>query len=465
MDLAAIARAMQARMDAPAGVDTDAVALLRPCGVQTDSRLLEPGELFFCIPGERFDGHDFAAQALEKGALAVVAERDVPLSERGVALKVDNVLAALGRLARAHRDAARAMVVGITGSSGKTTVKELLASICNRGGSTAKNHLNLNNQIGLPVSMLRASGEERFWVFEAGINYDGEMDILGSILAPDLALIVNVGGAHTRGLGGVDGVARNKTLLFKHLRPGGTAVYSADYPELVQAATAHAVNSVRFSIHSGGAPYVGRYLGPETQGRGCYYLEFEGRGLEVVLPWRGEFMAENAIAAAATAHLMGLDTTAIKTGLEATAPVEHRFQRIEAQGLLMVDDAYNANPFSMDKAIAGVLELARGRPLALVLGEMRELGGQAPAAHEQLGRLVAGSGATIFFWRGGHGEDVLQGLRDGGYDGRFVRVDETEAFLEQWRCMGLARGVVLFKGSRALRMEEFCEALRKELQA
>jgi len=465
MDLAAIVRAMQARLIAP---DAGAASGVRPAGVKTDSRKVAAGDLFFCIPGERFDGHDFAAQALEQGAVAVVAERDLDLP--GPVLRVDGVIAALGRLARAHRDAANAVVVGITGSAGKTTVKEMLAAICSQAGATAKNHLNLNNQIGLPFSMLQATGDERFWVFEAGISFEGEMDILGSILAPDVALITNVGGAHTEGLGGLDGVARNKAMLFKHLTPGGTAVYNADYPELLREAAHYGGSVVRFSVQ--GAPQGadgiccrGAYVGPEQGGKGRFLLDVAGEHLHLTLPWRGGFMAENAVAAAAAAHVLGIPVEQIKAGLESASPSEHRFQRYEANGLLVVDDAYNANPLSMGQAIASALELAEGKPLALVLGEMRELGDLSTAAHLELGRKVAASGADLFIWRGAHGESVLEGLLEAGYHGSFAQAGAPAEFLELWRRKGFSSGVVLFKGSRGTRMEEFCDALRKELHA
>ncbi len=459
MDLRAIVGAMGAR--AALG---DAAGRV-PSGVQTDSREIAAGELFFCIAGERFDGHDFAALALERGACAVVAERDMPHLPEGCVLRVDNVLQALGKLARAHRDASRATVVGITGSVGKTTVKELLAGICSQVGVTAKNHLNLNNQIGLPLSILRATGEEQFWVFEAGINYDGEMDLLGAILAPDVAVLVNVGGVHSQGLGDVRNVARNKARLLRHLQPGGLAVYSADYPELATAVEGYGVRALCFSTGNADVVCTGAYAGPIPGGKGRYTLQVAGERFQVDVPWRGGFMAENLAAAAAAAHGLGIGTAYIRSGLEAARPVARRFQTYATRHFLLVDDCYNANPLSMGPSIAGARELAEERPLILVLGEMRELGAQSAAAHEELGRVVGGSGAKVLFWRGGHVDEIVRGLNHSGFKGNFIAVGSVDAFIEEWRKLAFTRGLVLVKGSRSMKMEHYCDALREELHA
>jgi len=220
-------------------VDGSAVAGAAPCGivegVGTDSRAVKPGSLFVCIPGETFDGHDFAVKAIEAGAAALLVSRNpfdavppVPL------ILVEDTVKALGKLAHCWRERlGETRVIGLTGTAGKTTVKELLAQVLSRCGLTAKTHMNLNNQIGLPLSMLAATGEEAFWVMEAGISHPNDMDELGAILEPDLALILNVGPGHAAGLGD-RGTAHYKSKLLAHLAPGGTAIISADYPDLAR---------------------------------------------------------------------------------------------------------------------------------------------------------------------------------------------------------------------------------------
>ena len=210
------------------------------CGVVTDSRKAGPGSLFVCVPGERVDGHDFAAAAVERGAVALLAQRPLSVPDGGGEVPVFVVpdsVEGLGQLARWWRDRTSALVTGVTGTAGKTTVKEVLAQVLSVRGKTARNALNLNNQIGMPLSMLAADGDEAFWVMEAGISHEGDMEALGAILRPDLALILNVGAGHTAGLG-KKGVAWHKTRLLASLAGGGRALVSADYPDLAREARA-----------------------------------------------------------------------------------------------------------------------------------------------------------------------------------------------------------------------------------
>ena len=207
--------------------------------VATDSRAAVPGSLFVCIPGERVDGHDFAESAADRGACAVLAQHPLPaFAEKrpGVpVLLVEDSVKALGQVAHAWRRTFAGKVVGLTGTAGKTTVKEVLASVLSLAGKTAKTEMNHNNQIGMPMAMLAADGGERFWVMEAGISHAGDMDELGAVMEPDLAIVLNAGTGHTEGLGR-EGVAWHKTRLFTHLSPAGKAMASADYPELARCA-------------------------------------------------------------------------------------------------------------------------------------------------------------------------------------------------------------------------------------
>ncbi len=439
--------------------DMDEVRHLRPRRVVTDSRLVEPGDLFICLAGEHFDGHAFAADAAAKGALAVVAERPVSGVNAPV-LMTHGTIEALGRLAAFHRSRTMARVVGVTGTAGKTTVKELLAGILSRRGRTHKNYLNLNNLIGLPMSILEADGDEDFWVLETGISVPGEMEKLAGILRPDLGIIVNIGPAHLEGLGDLAGVAREKARLLEHVLPGGRRVVSFDYPELRAAAGSSAIG---FSC--GDAPdarYRGKFLGPANGLDGRYLLNLQGEEVEVTLPWQGRFALESALAAAAAAHVLGLSPADIALGLESARPSRQRFQCHKTGNLLLIDDSYNANPLSMAVSLDSARELARGRPLALLLGEMRELGASAASAHEDLGRRVAESGARGLFWVGGHGDDVGRGLVLAGFAGRFQRVETVTGFLMAWREMELPDPVLLVKGSRANKLETYVGALLKE---
>lgn len=438
-----------------------------PTGVQTDSRLLKKGELFFCISGERFDGHTFAKSAIEKGACAIVAERppfsmdemaDMENGEGGTPLlMVQNCVQALGRLAAYHRQQASAHVVGVTGTAGKTTVKEVLAQVLSVRGETAKNHLNLNNQIGLPISMLAASGNEKFWVMEAGISEPQDMDELACILRPDLGIVINVGSGHTEGLGD-KGVAHYKAKLLRYIPNGGVGLISGDYPDLTAEAK-RACRELRFfSVKDPDAGYRAVYVGPAGATQGKYHIYLEGKEFDVVAPFRGEFAAENVIAVAAAADILGLTSSEIAEGFASATLPEKRFCCIARGPWLVIDDTYNANPLSTYRMVATAHEMAEGEPLALVMGEMLELGDEAVSAHRELGERMAAVTPAAVFWVGGHYDDVFSGLQSGGWQGELIRVNTPEYFSQLFEDTTISSGTVLFKGSRGNKMERLVEA-------
>ena len=432
------------------------------CAV-TDSREARPGALFVCVPGARADGHDFADSAVENGAGGVLACRPLPeISARGVpVLVVPNTVKALGRLAAHWRDRTSARVVCVTGTAGKTTLKETLAAVLAVHGKTARTPLNHNNQIGMPCAVLDTDGDEAFWVMEAGISHEGDMDELASILRPDLALVLNVGPGHTEGLGG-RGVAWHKARLLAHLAPGGVALVSADYADLVAEARATGAQPLFFSAAGAEAPYTGAM--PDGESGRCR-LGLAGESFEVETPFRGAFGAENAGAAAAAAHLLGLDAAEIRRGFASVTLPPQRCVHKRLGPWRVIDDTYNANPLSMRRMLeAAAAEAARaGLPLVAVLGEMGELGAESAHHHEELGRLLARLDVAVVFWKGGHGDDVkagLESLADPAAD-RWMPVNDPGDFLRAWAERGErpGGGVLLFKGSRANRLETLLAAL------
>lgn len=442
-----------------------------PTGVQTDTRVIKQGELFFCISGERFDGHTFAHAAVEKGACAIVAERPpftmdemcgLRCQEGGMPLlMVRNSVEALGKLAAYHRAHAAATVVGVTGTAGKTTVKELLAQVLSVRGETARNHLNLNNQIGLPVSMLAASGDEAFWVMEAGISEPQDMDELATVLRPDLALVLNVGSGHTQGLGD-KGVAYYKARMLNYIAQGGIGLVSGDYPDLVREAT-HNFRQVRFfSVQDETADFYATYLGPESALQGRYAVRLEQRKFEIVAPFRGAFAAENVVAVAAAAYLLGLKSDEIIAGFAQARLPERRFCCQKRGNWLVIDDCYNANPLSSTRMVETAAEMAEEKPLMLVMGEMLELGNEAQSAHIQLGRDMAKAAPAAVFWAGGHGDDVARGLTEGGWQGELCIVQSPEEFVNRFMDTPLRSGLALFKGSRGNRLERLVAAFCAE---
>ncbi len=448
-----------------------------PSGCRTDSREVRPGDLFFCLKGERVDGHDYALDAAKAGASAIVAERNPfwgVLEDSGGTVPppvflVEDSVKSLGRLAVCHRDTSLARVVGVTGTSGKTTVKEVLAQVLAMRGQTARTIMNHNNQIGLPRSMLNASADASFWVMEMGISEAGDMDELGAILRPDVALILNVGEGHLQGLGD-KGVAHYKARLLDHIMPGGCAVVSADYPELSREVDARkdmlearGIEIIRFSASARGCYYRAEYTGKDSSSSGLYRAYLGPRFLEVRTPFLGGFGEENVAAIVAVADKLGLVNAEIERGFSRAVLPDQRFACHTYGRFTVVDDSYNANPLSAMRMLSAARALAgeAGIPLILVMGEMLELGAQAEKAHRELGGHMAGALPELVFWKGGHARAVREGLLAGGYAGRFYPVSSGQDFSILLEESGLTEGVVLFKGSRGNHLERLVDTFRE----
>jgi len=429
--------------------------------VTSDSRAVTPGTLFCCLPGSRADGHDFAAQAASQGAAAILAARELPeISQAPVlppVLVVEDVMKAMGLLARFWRRRTRATVAALSGSAGKTTAKEFLAAIAKHLAPSIKNPGNYNNQLGLPLSMLAAGDEHRLWVLELGISRQGDMEELAAICEPDLAVVHNIGPAHLEGLGDLAGVGRAKAAVFGFVRRGGACLASADYPELWAAAKAIRPDVLAMSTRDETAPFFCSFKGCNPDGRGIYHLALQGEVFDVVLPCRGEHLAENVLAAAAAANVLGATPQQVSLGLAEAEIPSRRFDVRDEDGFTVIDDTYNANPLSMKAAIDSARGIAGERPLVLVLGEMGELGSEADLAHEDLGQCIARGGCQVVFFKGPKAVHVERGLKSGGFAGSFHPVDTPEEFAQRLDAFRGGEGTVLFKGSRSQRMEDFLE--------
>ncbi|MEJ5243480.1 MAG: UDP-N-acetylmuramoyl-tripeptide--D-alanyl-D-alanine ligase [Desulfomicrobiaceae bacterium] len=426
-------------------------------GVTMDSRRVRPGDLFVAVPGTRVDGHDFAKDAIAAGAVAVLALRPLPVA--APVLVVPDTVRALGLLARAWRETTRARVVAVTGSAGKTTVKEVLALALSTQGKVGKNPGNFNNQLGLPLSILALDGDEDFWVLEVGISQPQDMDELGAILAPDVALITNAGLAHAEALGGVEGVARHKARLLAWLRPGGVGVWNMGCPELHAACAQAGCPSVTFAGRADVDADV-RVLARHKTPTGFAFTVACADDTVQLQATAACAHAENVAAVVAVARALRVPMTAVESGLLAFSPQAGRFVCRARGPWVLIDDTYNANPLSMAAAFAEARQMAGTRPLVAVLGEMRELGVHAPDAHRRLGELARAAQCPLVVYRGAHAEAVAAGLGPGAV---LCVTDTPKEAWEAFAALRLPNAVLLFKGSRGSRMEEFLAYFEERL--
>ncbi len=437
-------------------------------GVSTDTRTLAPASLFVALRGDRHDAHDFLAEAGRAGAAAaVVAEsRAAALSGTGLPLvAVPDTLAALGALARFHRQRFDLPVVGVTGSNGKTTTREMLAAILGTRGPTLKPEGNLNNEVGVPLTLLRLAPEHRAAVVEMGMNHAGEIARIAAVAGPRVGLVTNASAAHLEGLGTVDAVAAAKAELYGALPPDGVAVANADDPRMLRHARESGRRLLTFAAgRRGRADVVVLEIlshGPEGL---AFLLGVGNRALEVRLPLVGEHNAANAAAAAAAAVALGCSDREIVRGLAEVRPLGRRL-RVERlrSGLGLLDDCYNANPASMSAGLRTLVALAAadGARPAAVLGDMLELGPAEGEAHRALGAEAAGAGIRplAFFGprsRAGREAAVAAGVPE---EDAF-HTEDVEA-LVAWARERLGPGrVALVKASRGMKLERLVEALR-----
>ncbi len=418
-------------------------AVRRVC---TDSRTIQPGDLFFALRGERFDGGTFAARALQQGAAGVVLDH-AQAPEIGNALRVADTRLALGRLAAAWRQRFGVPVAAITGSNGKTTVKEMLAAILRAevGSDDAvlATEGNLNNDIGLPLMLLRLRPHHRFAVLELGMNHAGEIDYLTRIARPDVALVNNAMTAHIGLLGSVEAIARAKGEIFNGLGAGGIALFNADDAHAGLWRDANAARSVIDFGMRQPARVRGRYDATAS----ALAIELLDVHLDVTLQVPGVHNAMNALAAAAAAFALDVSPACIVEGLAGFAGIKGRLQRKPAlHGATFIDDTYNANPDSVRAALA-VLVQYPGRKL-LVLGDMGELGAGAPAMHAEIGRAARAAGVERLFALGDLSRETVAAFGAGAM--HFERIEELLAEVENALT---ADTVVLVKGSRFMQME------------
>lgn len=430
----------------------------RISAVCSDTRTLQPGDLYVALRGENFDGADFIAQAANSGAVAALVNQDSGAGIQDSAiplLLVKDTRLALGQLAAYWRLQFDIPLVAITGSNGKTTVKEMMAAIlravCGNDHAVLATKGNFNNDVGMPLTLLKLNAQHRYAVIEMGMNHPGEIDYLTRIARPQVALINNASGAHLEGMGSVEAVARAKGEIFEGLQHGGSAIINADdeYAPLWRS-LAGANSLLEFGLN-GEADVSGIWQPRETGLRLAVQTPSGSFTADMQVP--GEHNARNALAATAAAVALNLPLEGVVAGLEKFVGVDGRLQRKSGRhGAVLIDDTYNANPASMHAAIAVLAQAAGHR--VLVLGDMGELGENAAGFHAGIGIAAKKSGIEKLY---ALGELSTEAVREFGSNAQhFEEMQDLQAALEEELHAGTT---VLVKGSRFMKMERVVKYL------
>jgi len=433
-------------------------------GVSIDSRKIKEGELFVAIKGDRFDGHDFVPEVMKKGAWGAIVDRSILETQFGKIgglpniIPVEDTLRALQEIAFLHRNKFSLPMVGITGSNGKTTTKEMAAGILKQQGLVLKNEGNLNNHIGVPLTLMKLEQDHRAAVVEMGMSAPGEIELLARLVHPDVGVITNIGPAHLEFLGSLDRVAEAKAELLGNIKIGGIAVLNADDPyfETFKNKWSGRVLSFgmeqRADVHASGIRQDKEFTD--------FTIEAEGSKVNVRLRAVGRHNIYNALAAAAATLAVGIPLESIKYGLDDFTPIAMRSELKVVKGRTVLADYYNANPGSVKAALETLVTLRPGARTVAVLGDMLELGPSSKEEHRAIGRFAAGLGVDVLITVGPLAQEMLEGAREAG-----MRSERLFAFTAGSHAKAAARlakeskngNAVLIKGSRGMKMEKILE--------
>jgi UDP-N-acetylmuramoyl-tripeptide--D-alanyl-D-alanine ligase len=435
-------------------------------GASIDSRTVAPAQLFVAIRGPSHDGHLFTDDALAAGAAGLLVERSCGVP-RGATptlpvIAVDDTTRSLGALAAGHRRGFEGPVVAITGSNGKTTAKEMCAAILSETGSCLKNRGNLNNQFGLPLTLLEREADHDALVVEIGMNHRGEIAPLAAIANPNVAVITNVGTAHIEFLGSRDAIATEKGDLIAALGEGDVAVLNADDHRVMAQAKRTRARILRFGEHAEAEVRAESVTSLGERGF-AFDLVTASRRVPVHVGGLGAPTVSNALAGSAAALAAGAPLDSVAEGLARYQPMSGRMEQVSLpRNIIVINDTYNANPQSMEVALRSLTELKGKSRGVAVLGDMGELGGAAEAAHREAGALVAELGLDFLFALGQFASEIADGAIQAGMDSRRVHVSSShDEASEELRRILQGNDWVLVKGSRAMRMERVVEALAR----
>ena len=425
--------------------------------VCTDTRALKAGDFFVALRGENFDAHSFVAEAAKRGAAgAMVQEIPADLPPGFAVVLVADTLAGLQKLATNYRRTLPLQVVGLTGSNGKTSTKDLTASVLAEHFQVTRTDGNLNNHIGVPLTLLRGRRSDQIGVFEMGMNHPGEIAPLAAMARPDVAIITNVGMAHIEFMGTREAIALEKGMLAEALQPSGTLILSAHDEFSASIAARTKADVVLAGIG------LGEVFASELRAHFSgtkFRLHADGRSVEAELSVPGEHMVRNAVLAAAAGRVFGLSLEECAEGLTKLRLTKGRLEQKVIRGIQILDDTYNANPDSVAAALRTLSSMpAAGRRIA-VLGRMGELGAEAERGHREVGEIAAREHIDCVVGVGEEAQWIADAAWRGGVE-KIVRVGTTEEATKALRELAKAGDVVLIKGSRSAKMESIVEGLQ-----
>ncbi|MBO9604963.1 MAG: UDP-N-acetylmuramoyl-tripeptide--D-alanyl-D-alanine ligase [Paenibacillaceae bacterium] len=431
-------------------------------GVSTDTRTLRAGNLFVPLVGERYDGHDYVAGAFAKGAAAALWQEDRPNAPAGVPLiLVRDTLAALQQLARSYRSELGVRIVGVTGSNGKTTTKDMIASILETTYKVHKTKGNLNNHIGLPLTLLQLAEDTEMAVIEMGMSGRGEIELLTKLARPETAIVTNIGESHLMQLGSRQAIAEAKTEILSGLTIGGLFIYNGDEP-LLEAALAAAERpesmlTLRFGAGEDNDLYPTAMIQDES---GTFFQTNLPDSPNYYIPLLGRHNVINALAAIAAGKYMGVTSADIARGLRSFEATSMRIEKLAAaSGATILNDAYNASPTSMRAAVALLNELRGYHRKIVVLGDMLELGPDEARFHREIGELIDPAEVQEVYVYGTLGRQIGEAALT-RYPASRVHVFADKArLIAQLRETVGAGDVVLVKASRGMKLEEVVQAL------
>lgn len=429
--------------------------------VSTDTRTIKRGDLFFALQGERHDAHDFLERAAAAGAGGLVVHRKTDLPPLLPVLLVNDTLSAMQALAASNRAGCRAFLVAVTGSTGKTTTKDIIASVLGTRLRTLKTTGNYNNEIGLPLTLLELEEQCEAAVVEMAMRGPGEIDALCRIARPDSAVITNIGETHLELLGTVSDIAAAKGEILEHVPPRGFALLNAESPFIHREAARCKGRVIFFGSDQNGGI---RAENIRLEGGGSRFDAVAGAWRRTfTLPVPGRHNVMNALAAIGVGRELGLRDEEIAAGLAAAALTGMRLEIIETGRLKIINDAYNASPASVKAALQTLIELAGKRRTVALLGNMLELGPRAASGHREVGETAAGLGLDCLVAVGDLAADIAEGAVGAGLAAQKVfRCDDNQEAISILENLLQSGDVVLVKGSRGMRMEQIVQYLANE---